>query len=104
MGETTLSKTEAAVFRAWEGCSEDYGYLSFASVSRRSSVEPYKIRRAVRAIARKGLLQFGKGLWDDEGSPRGSGYGLTKTGRAYLDTITNPDSAPTPPEAETSSP
>lgn len=89
MSETdiTLSKLEASVFRAWEGVDADFGYLSFKAVSEDSGVELHRIRRAVRSIARKGLLQFSKGLWTDEGQLCGAGYGLTEAGKKYLNRI-----------------
>lgn len=42
-----------------------------------------EVRLGCRSLARKGLAEFGKGLWDDEG-PAGSGYCATKQGRASL--------------------
>jgi hypothetical protein len=87
MSTVALSKTETAVFRAWEGVDADFGYLSFKAVSEDSGVEIHRIRRAVRSIARKGLLQFSKGLWTDEGQLYGSGYGLTEAGREHLNRL-----------------
>lgn len=83
MNGLRLSKTESAVFAAWNECDEDFGYLSFGAVAEKSGVEHHKIRRAVRAIARKGLLQFARGLTNDDGEFYGAGYGLTAQGKAY---------------------
>lgn len=96
MSEPSLSKTELSVFRAWEGTDADYGYLSFKGTAKRSGVELHKIRRTVRAIARKGLLEFSAGLWTDDGEMAGAGYGLTKAGRELLNRITTPEDL-TPP-------
>jgi hypothetical protein len=97
VSDIRLSTTETKVFKAWSETDRDFGYLTFEATAQYSGIAKHRIRRAVRAIARKGLLQFGKGLWTDEGALYGSGYGLTDAGREYLNTITNPDSSLTPP-------
>lgn len=38
------------------------------------------IRRTVRALARKGLVAYEKGLWCDD-RPAGAGYGIIEAGR-----------------------
>lgn len=38
------------------------------------------VRRHVRALARKGLAEYFRGLWTDEGQPAGAGYCITNTG------------------------
>ena len=44
-----------------------------------------EIRRACRSLARKGLAEYSRGLWNDDGVPAGSGYGATKMGRSRGD-------------------
>lgn len=39
-----------------------------------------QVRRAVRALARKGYAEFHRGLMDDEGKVAGSGYAVTEKG------------------------
>ena len=56
------------------------GYLGFAGVASRSGLDPKVVRRTVRALARKGLAAYGKGLWNDDGEPAGSGYCATDRG------------------------
>lgn len=82
-----LSANEKQAMTAWMGCDEDYGYLSFSGVAARSSLAPNLVRRTVRALARKQMLKFGKGLWSDEGEMRGSGYGLTSAGQSYVERL-----------------
>lgn len=71
---------EALIQVAGEGC------LSFAGVSERVEINHDElmdraiIRRACRSLARKGLAEFHRGLWSDDGEPAGSGYGATKAG------------------------
>ena len=47
------------------------------------------VRRYVRALARKGLAEYFRGLWDDDGCPAGAGYCITYEGRAALKTENN---------------
>lgn len=62
--------------RSWEAC------------------EAYNIRRVVRSLARKGMTELIRGLFNDDGYLNGSGYGVTKKGRewfaAYLDGLPPP--------------
>lgn len=83
MSRAGLAAEHQRVLSAWREVDPELGYLSFRGVSRRSGVGEDKIRRIVRHLARKGLLQFGKGLWDEDG-PRGAGYGLTPAGRTAI--------------------
>lgn len=41
-------------------------------------------RGLLRAMKDKGLVFHAKGLWDDDGMPAGSGYGITAKGREHL--------------------
>lgn len=42
-----------------------------------------EVRRIVRCLARKGLAEYWRGLWSDDG-PAGGGYCITPAGRAKL--------------------
>lgn len=79
-----ISDRERKVLAALAECGEDFGYLSFATIARRSGIEPDNVRRVTRSLARKGLAAFGKGLWTDDGRPAGSGYCATQAGRAVI--------------------
>jgi len=74
---------EAQAFKAWSECSEDFSVIGFQAVSDRTGLDLSKVRRAVRGLARKGLLQFHRMSWTDEGTPHGAGYGLTKAGAEF---------------------
>lgn len=76
-----VSAREMMALNALAGIDEDH-YLNFKSVARRSGLAPEFVRRSVRALARKGLAEYGKGLWTDEGELAGSGYRATAAGRA----------------------
>lgn len=78
---TTVSAREAAALKALaaEYCP-DFGYLTFRSISALSGLEQAHVRRTVRALARKGLAEYGKGLWTDDGQLAGAGYRCTTAG------------------------
>lgn len=46
--------------------------------------ETREVRRIVRQLARKGLAEFYRGLFDDDGRLCGSGYCITKAGQKAL--------------------
>ena len=80
MREVKLTDLETRVFGAWEGMDPDYSGLSFRSVSQRSGVPIPKIRATVRRLARKGLVEFQRGMVTEDGALGGSGYSLTDEG------------------------
>ena len=81
-----LSKIEAEIFSAWEDVEVGFGF-GFSEAAKRSGVEEHRIRRAVRALARKGALEFCRTLFDEnDGEMCGAGYVLTEAGRAHIAT------------------
>lgn len=76
-----LSERERAVLEVLvdAGGPDDFGYLSFACIASRGKMDPAIIRRTVRALARKGMAQYEKGLCRDDGEFAGSGYCATQT-------------------------
>lgn len=60
--------------------SEEFGFLNFAGVADRSGLDPKHVRRSVRALARKGLAEYGRGLWSEDGEVAGAGYRCTDAG------------------------
>lgn len=81
---------EAIAFKAWDECAVDYSVISFATVSRRTGIHISKVRRAVRGLARKGLVEFFRCSWTDDGEPHGAGYGLTAAGCELRDVLNAP--------------
>lgn len=77
----TVSAREMQALNALAGICEEH-YLNFKAIARRSKLDPAHVRRSVRALARKGLAEYAKGLWTDEGDLAGSGYRATAAGRA----------------------
>lgn len=76
-------KALKALAEAYTDC-EEFGYLSFKGIARRSGLDPKFVRRTVRSLARKGFAEYGRGLWNDDGEMAGSGYCCTKAGCAAL--------------------
>lgn len=84
-----LSKNEAAALTAWRDTCEEDNVLSFAVVAQRSALAERKVRRFVRALARKGFVKFCRMSWNDEG-PRGAGYFPTNVGYAAISQMGEP--------------
>lgn len=74
-----LSPTEALVFTAWVDVEQETGF-SFKEAAARSGVPHGSIRRAVRALARKGLLRYERALFNEDGDLLGGGYVITREG------------------------
>lgn len=66
---------------------EDFCYRNFAGISAESGLDRKVVRRAARALARKSLAQYGRGLWTDDGEMAGSGYRCTKEGAALIESL-----------------
>jgi hypothetical protein len=85
LSKIRLSDREARCLHAWEDVGTEY-CLNFRGVSQRCTIEARNIRRVVRSLARKGLLEFQRGLFDEcDGSVAGAGYSLTPLGADLLD-------------------
>lgn len=67
-----------------DGASDEFGFYGFASIINAVSLDRKEVRRACRSLARKGLAEYGRGLWNDGGEPAGSGYGVTRAGIARM--------------------
>jgi hypothetical protein len=83
-----MSPTEQQVLKALvqgERYEGTFGVFNFAYLSEETGLERPQVRRACRSLARKGLAEFFKGLWSDEGKPAGSGYAATHAGEDILD-------------------
>ena len=66
------------------GLESEPGYYGFAGIIDNCiGLDRKRVRRACRSLARKGLLQFGRGLWTEDGEPAGSGYGATTDGKHW---------------------
>jgi len=59
--------------------------IYFRTVAQDTGLTEQQVRRAVRSLARKGLAEYHRGLFDDDGFTAGSGYCPTKAGRALIE-------------------
>jgi len=78
-----LTDHEAAVLEALaarHNISADTSYLHFGMIEERTGLDRGQVRDASRALAARGLAQFSRGLWTDDGTPGGSGYAITEVG------------------------
>lgn len=64
-----------------------FGFVGFDPICRETGLDRKIVRRACRSLARKGLAEFARGLWNEDGEPGGSGYGATKAGKELADTL-----------------
>lgn len=58
----------------------DCNCLYLKTIARLSGVERKIIRRVVRSLARKGMVELVRGLFDDDGRIAGSAYCCTQAG------------------------
>jgi RIO-like serine/threonine protein kinase len=81
-----LTAPESKVLRALVAAydHDGFGYLNFKLIARRARMARKEIRRACRSLARKGLAEYGRGLWTEDGEVAGSGYCCKPAGRAHL--------------------
>ena len=78
---TLLPPKQAKVLDALDHLTRDDYYIGFKFLSVNTGLDVAEVRRLVRALARKGLAAYGRGLWSEDGGPAGSGYRCTKLGR-----------------------
>ncbi|BBB99426.1 hypothetical protein [Bradyrhizobium elkanii] len=88
LSEIPVSECEMKALNALAGSyGSDFDCLRFSAIARRGDLDPKHVRRSVRALARKGLAEYVRGLWTMDGEPAGSGYRCTAAGFAKA---TNP--------------
>ncbi len=71
--------------------SGDYPCTFFKYIAKNTGLDEKQSRRTVRALARKGLAEYQRGLFDEDGMVAGSGYSATDKG---LSLIPDPDEEP----------
>ena len=76
---------EIKVLALLASSEEEFGVMSFAEIAEFIKLNRKEIRRACRALKRKGLAEFYRGCWTEDGVPAGSGYGATPAGRERAD-------------------
>lgn len=63
---------------------EDFCFCTFQRLMADTGLDRAAVRRSCRFLTRKGLAQFGRGLWSEDGEPFGSGYAATKAGAELI--------------------
>lgn len=78
-----LSEAQQKVILAFKDLPEDHG-MTFKRIADKGGLPPDRVRRHVRAVARKGLLEHLQ-FYDEDRGFCGSGYFLTPAGRQALE-------------------
>ena len=84
MTKIKLSANQRLVMAGLSDTSVDHRF-PFAAIGHKSGLDRHLVRRTVRALARKGLLEYERSLWNEDGEMVGSGYGLTAQGAAFVE-------------------
>lgn len=66
---------------------EEDNCLYFRCIADRSGLDVRESRIAARALVRKGLAEYVRGLFDDDGMVAGSGYCSTTAGKILIEAI-----------------
>ena len=67
--------------------NSDQDCTYFRYVAKDTGLEEKQVKRAVRSLARKGLAEYVRGLFDEDGFVAGSGYRATELGRKLGDEL-----------------
>lgn len=84
MNLTDTERRVLAILIAGNDSYTGYCYLNFTAVAERGKIDRKAVRRACRSLKRKGLAEFGRGLWSEDGRPAGAGYCATRAGAEWL--------------------
>jgi hypothetical protein len=63
----------------------EWCFYHFAHIVAETGFDIKQVRKSCRYLARKGLAQYGRGLWTEDGEPFGSGYAATAAGNALVE-------------------
>lgn len=75
-------KVLAILAEAYE--PDEWGAYAFKSLSLQTKLEVKEVRRACRSLAKKGLAQYERTLWNEDTGPCGAGYRATEEGAALI--------------------
>ncbi len=92
MDKIKISEKQLKCLEALAGdCCGDYAnfdyydqFYYFGFIAEKTGLPKNKVRVYVRALARKGLAEYQRGLFDDDGFIAGSGHAITKQGIEFL--------------------
>lgn len=81
VSELELKCLKALHSRYYDG--EPY-CVYFRVIAEETELTEHQVRRSVRALARKGLAVYERGLFDEDGMVAGSGYFCTDAGNEFM--------------------
>ena len=84
----SLNAFEAKIMRAFINLDAECA-LNYKGLAERTDLNIETVKVNTRALAKKGMLRYARGLMSDEGAVAGSGYGLTDEGSRYLRGLTS---------------
>lgn len=84
MNAPSINDNERKVLTVLSDYEMEGQCLYFRSIALEVNMDWRKVRRVVRALARKGLAEYHRGLFDDDGRVAGSGYCISKAGRTAI--------------------
>ncbi len=61
-----------------------FGFVSFKPICRRTKLSRPVVRRICRHLARKGMAEYAKGMFNLDGEVAGAGYAITQAGHVAL--------------------
>ena len=67
------------------GSDQDCTYFRY--IAKNTGLEERQVKCSVRSLARKGLAEYLRGLFDEDGFVAGSGYRATELGRKLGDEL-----------------
>ena len=77
-----MTDNERKVLGALNFSEDGHCFCGFAWLMEETGLDRKAVRRACRSLKKKGLAQFARGLWNEDGEPCGSGYAATEQGAA----------------------
>ena len=63
----------------------DLNCFCFETIINESGLDLKQVRRACRSLKKKGLAEFYRGLFDEDGMAAGSGYCCSEDGNKYIE-------------------
>lgn len=86
-----LNENERKVLTALADlCEPGESACGFSLIENEIGIGRKAIRRACRSLARKGLTEYKRALWTEDGEPAGAGYGPTRAGAEIAKDLPRP--------------
>ena len=92
---TKVNENEQKVLEYLASEYEEGMAYYFTSIEEGTKLDRKTVRRSCRSLTRKGLAQFVRGLFDDDGKVAGSGYSVTLQGAKLVNHCDLCDELPT---------